>query len=63
VIAQIDQVEGKLGALLGDFVDPVRGLFAEAAFSGRSNYDADAGLLVWWGHGVLLQSGKERIKR
>jgi len=33
VIAQVDQVEGKLGALLGDLVDPVRGLFAEAAFS------------------------------
>jgi uncharacterized protein (DUF2461 family) len=46
VIAQVDQFEDKVGTLLGDLVDPVRGLFAEAAFSGRADYDADAGLVV-----------------
>jgi len=33
-IAQVDHLEGKVGALLGDLIYPVRGLFAEAAFSG-----------------------------
>src|ERR1700682_5154443 len=53
VIAQVDELEGKVGALLGDLVDPVRGLFAEAAFSGRADHDAQSGLLLF-GHGVLL---------
>jgi hypothetical protein len=61
VIAQVDQFEGKVGALLGDLVDPVRGLFAEAAFSSRADHDADAGLLLL-GNGALLLPGEERVK-
>jgi hypothetical protein len=55
VIAQVDQLERKVGALLGDLVDPVRGLLAEAAFTGRADDDADAGLSLL-GHGALLQT-------
>jgi hypothetical protein len=44
VIAQVDQLEGEVAALLRDLVDSVRGLLAEAAFAGRADDDADAGL-------------------
>jgi hypothetical protein len=59
VVAQVYQFKGQVAALLGDAVDPVRGLVAEAAFAGGADDDADAG--DGCAHEVFLK--RERLRR